>query len=304
MATKNKPSNTMPLNTIPPTVSLNGNPLNDESRALVLPDLRDPPISGLDNSRVARLEAGSRFDGGHVLHGSWLAGQDLQGMKTKGILFKGSMVRAILAGTKTQTRRLVKDPAMFGCLTGDCPHDTQRKCDLAIKEWAKSDSPYAKGYLLYVKETHWLFGKWIKDGLTKRGRVRWRFKIDPLIHEACFEPPHVTPKRTGNGWHKRPSIFMRRKHSRITLEVAGVRVQRLNEISEEDCRAEGIEEVKSAGGCRAWKDYQCDAGCCEDARNSYRSLWNSINGLESWALNPFVFAYTFRRITPQVREQI
>lgn len=87
----------------------------------------------------------------------------------------------------------------------------------------------------------------------------------------------------------RPSIFMSRRHSRLTLYVADVRVERLQDLSEEDARAEGI-ECDTDG----WRDYQMPSTqCCADPVSSYRTLWDSINGPGSWDENPFVAAYTF-----------
>jgi len=114
-------------------------------------------------------------------------------------------------------------------------------------------------------------------------------------------------KATGK-W--RPSIFMPRWASRLELEITEVRVERLNAITEADAIAEGIEQRESC----AWNNYLFQTAHPKrgekitdeqhrirgyvDPRESYRSLWESINGPGSWALNPYVWALTFRRITP------
>ena len=118
----------------------------------------------------------------------------------------------------------------------------------------------------------------------------------------------VDPKTCGSGWvhyaaddsgaprttcdRMRPSIFMRRIHSRITLELTAVRVERLNDISEGDAKAEGCSTETPSSLC--WQ-----AGCMSPgARRNYCHLWESINGKGSWAANPWVWVYEFRRVKP------
>jgi hypothetical protein len=124
----------------------------------------------------------------------------------------------------------------------------------------------------------------------------------------------------GGNWTWKPSIFMPRWASRITLEITEVRVQRLNEISEEDAIAEGMffkdygracghwGQWQDAGDCPAapvthpqrpgwsWKETVSHEECLKSARFAYGNLWESINGDRSWASNPWVWAITFRRV--------
>jgi hypothetical protein len=88
-----------------------------------------------------------------------------------------------------------------------------------------------------------------------------------------------------------PSIHMRREHSRITLEVTGVRVERLNDISEADALAEGVDPAGPVGYIPA----SDRMGRC---RYQYANLWNEINGPDSWDANPFVWVVEFRRVQP------
>ena len=102
------------------------------------------------------------------------------------------------------------------------------------------------------------------------------------------------------GWagRKRSSMFMPRLFSRITLEITDVRVQRLNEISDEDCIAEGIDYDKGTMHCANYLDLKDDEriGRWLGPKGSYASLWESINGIGSWTENPFVWSLSFRSI--------
>lgn len=185
-------------------------------------------------------------------------------MKERPILFSGPMVRAILDGRKTQTRRIIKNPDFYGCPTGDCPHWNQKECDAAM---AKS-CPYGKpGDRLWVKETF---------VAPVDGKPVYRASIPYGNLDCHFKP-----------W--RPSIFMPRKASRITLEITSIRVERLNDISEEDAKAEGAEIQKETPG--GWVICGPRIG---SYREGYRWLWEQINGADSWDANPWVWVIEFK----------
>lgn len=194
-------------------------------------------------------------------------------MKERGMIFNGEMVRAILDGRKTQTRRIMKNqPA------GDYP-DTPaliRSVGGGFQwyghygESGIFNCPFgAVGDRIWVRET------WNKYGglLTYRADYDW---IEDMKKEmACHES---YPK-----WH--PSIHMPRWASRITLEITGVRVERLNDISECDAKAEGA-----------------PTECCVIGDKhflGFRSLWKSIYGDESWRSNPWVWVIEFK-VVPNV----
>lgn len=229
-------------------------------------------------------------------------------MKERGILMRGEMVRATLDDLKTQTRRIVEpqlEMVTFVAEQGPLPAFTGKLCPPGFTAVGLNvfntpgnsglvNCPYGKpGDRLWVKETHWRYGKWVRNGLTKKGKPAWRFRsMDNLM---CYEeemPESVERgKRGKSGWHKRPSIFMPRKLSRITLEIVAVRVDRLQDISETDCYAEGI----------AWPtapNLGSDVTRRDNARNAYRALWESINGKGSWAKNTWLWVITFKRIKP------
>lgn len=188
------------------------------------------------------------------------------------------MVHALLNGTKTQTRRAMKpqpSPNFKWCRV---------KC---VGPWfhIEADEPQTVMHTVTAK-------------LGMPGERLW--VKETFKHVDNFHGQDCTWYRADNdtfpgSW--KPSIFMRRAYSRITLEITEVRVERLNDISEEDAKAEGcsrkvwITSPFSAGALNARGKY----GTCRD---SYRDLWESINGADSWAVNPWVWAITFKRLTP------
>ncbi len=203
--------------------------------------------------------------------------------KERPILFSGPMVLALLAGTKTQTRRLVK--ADVNSLSHPVLMDNEEPA-----YWAWSHThvvcPYGvPGDRLWVKETfHYDNSAYVaqyKDapwlGMPDAGNAE-------TFYRASEKNPEIFPR-----W--KPSIFMPRWASRITLEVTGVRVERLNDISEEDAKAEGVTikmdaHVAAEIAGKPWTP----------ATMEYWHLWESINGKGSWALNPWVWVITFREL--------
>ncbi len=211
-------------------------------------------------------------------------------MKESPILMSAPMVRALLAGTKRQTRRVVKPQPFAGA---------------AQEHWSISEfgqfCPYGQpGDRLWVRETFYAFGRWVTQFNAKKGRDEWHF-IDMTVEcgywyfYAASEAPKTvaTFRRAGATpmWWKRPAIFMPRAASRILLDVIGVRVERLQEISEADAMAEGVTRDE-----HGWTNYAVPTDCWESPKDSYRTLWESINGPGSWDANPWVWAVSFKRI--------
>ena len=188
------------------------------------------------------------------------------------------MVRALLDGRKTQTRRIVKNPDYYGCLTGDCPHTLQEECNQALTE----ASPYGQpGDRLWVRETHRINGTMGGPRVTYRADNAERFPKAPDTSSAWIADDN----------HWRPSIFMPHWASRITLELTGVRVECLRDISEEDALAEGVEPYTPGPTGMARGEPQ------EMPSAAYRTLWEQINGAGSWDKNPpWVWVLTFRRL--------
>ena len=217
-------------------------------------------------------------------------------MKSKQILFSTPMVQAIFAGRKTQTRRKAHMTSrhLRKLFNGEFEGESGRiyKC------------PYGKvGTPLWVKETFYAYGHWVKNGTTKTGKQKRKFVRDKSL-EIRYEDdkPDVVRKNSyrGVGWYKRSSLFMERDMARIWVRITNFRVERLQDISEEDAIKEGIEELKS-NGIPHYRNYGKQLVAKEfnffcSPVNSFRSLWESINGENSWKQNPWVWVIEFDRI--------
>lgn len=226
-------------------------------------------------------------------------------MKERPILFSAPMATALLAGTKTQTRRVVL-PMTRGILgaAGWRPFDLSLPNDRVS---ASHFSPYgAPGDRLWVREAHYRFGHWepVPGVRTKGGRQKWRFVAD--YGETLFVPPQGMRIRLGRhhkdpstpAWHVRLARFMPRALCRTVLEVTSVRVERLHDLTEEDARAEGVEMVGER-----WRNYAPPeressgiGSTPSTARESFFSLWEAINGTQSLAANPWVWVVGFKRV--------
>lgn len=207
-------------------------------------------------------------------------------MKERPILYCAPMVRSVLDGSKTQTRRVVK-PSHCG-YARDSDTDGDLLAALDACDISQSISPYGQpGDRLWVRET---FREW---GGTEK-RIDYRATTDVPNPDANWKP----------------SIFMPRAASRINLEITAVRVERLHDISEADAVAEGLACITKDGDRTRkygipdadgmpgtddhgwpWNEWR------SDPREAYRKLWESINGPGSWDLNPWVWVIEFKRIT-------
>lgn len=223
-------------------------------------------------------------------------------MKERSISYIAPMVRAVLDDSKTQTRRVVKRLALewlppLGGFNAEF---------VALPE--NGLSPYGfSGDRLRVKEAAWMWCERVPDGKTATGRDKWRYvpMREAPVHYAADNPKmpmlDVVSPSTGNkwGWRLKIGRFLPAWASRITLEITGVRVERLHDISEEDAIAEGIEPIAVLSAFPAWRDYEADYSkefFKRSAWESYRTLWNSINGAGSWNGNPWVWVIEFKRL--------
>lgn len=194
------------------------------------------------------------------------------------ILFSGPMVRAILEGRKTQTRRVVKHIPALGAPEEWCHR-------AGSVEFSHIAGPYQhfcpyghSGDRLWVKETYCEASSHMEFG-------RKIYRAD--IGETA-KPPL---------WMKwKPSIFCTRIASRITLEITGVRVERLKDCSEADAIAEGIDHREFGDGSGTMLYRVADNAWENDPVAAYRTLWESINGPGSWAQNPWVWVVEFKRV--------
>jgi len=224
-------------------------------------------------------------------------------MKERPILFSAPMARAILAGDKTLTRRDVTRLGEFGQITEFGRSDTagydwhfrdraKRWHDLSHADLLKA-CPYGRpGDQLWVRETwqawhlvNTVYDEWEPISIKEAAASRQRdFEYGP----ACQRIEYRATNESTGPWT--PSIHMPRWASRILLEISGVRVARLQDISEADARAEGItiEERHKMGYCAG--EY------LPPSIRAFRDLWTDINGAGSWDANPWVWAIEFQRI--------
>lgn len=199
-------------------------------------------------------------------------------MKERPILFSGAMVRAILEGRKTVTRRVVKglDPERLG-ETMTRAQWRQVNRELPESFGITYFCPYGQpGDRLWVRES------WARIRVVQAPGDEW------TVYREC-------DNRTDYGGPWKPSIHMRRRDSRILLEITAVRVERLQDISEEQARSEGVKGEP----CDHARQACADIGCWGDtAKGAFGFLWESLNGSGSWAANPWVWVVEFKRVTP------
>lgn len=214
------------------------------------------------------------------------------------------MVRAILDGRKTQTRRIVKPQPVGTSVT----HNNDRTQWFGWEHGITGEAlrcPYGvPGDRLWVREA-WR-AHVAADTIAPRNllHVAWD---DPDKARIAYEedPSALGTSSWAHRGRYRPSIHMPRWASRITLEVTDVRVQRLNDISEEDAMAEGVRRVTKDGMTEKFcvydkGDYSSTpwAEMPRRPRDVFAGLWESINGPGAWDANPWVWTITFKRVTP------
>lgn len=214
------------------------------------------------------------------------------------IIFSASMVRALLReaqepGTgKSMTRRLAKT--------------TRVKCNPKNGHFSHNEviaSPWQRvkpGDRLWVRENFWHYGRWTH--LEGTEDVVWTDECSPAktpnrIHAADADPEKIKPRGANvmweQGWYLKPSIHMPRTMSRLTLVVTETKVERLQDISEQDCEREGLwrENVGPTWVYAASEDAKWQF---ENPRDAFINLWLSIHGNEAWTANPEVIALTFK----------
>lgn len=243
------------------------------------------------------------------------------------ILFSAPMVRALIAGTKTQTRRIIKpQPFESGYFDGEIEVTVIPAND----QWPKAfrfnasavggdavlgeiyEPRISAGDRLYVREA-WRVSKFL-DGHSPANSHKGKPILKPQSMTVFFDAggsianqkevgdwkPDTWPQGGFPDWvgKTRQAMHLPRWGSRITLLVDDVKIERLQDISEEDAIAEGIEwnpRLDPVGQCK-WRHYGKDTTGIYPPSASYGTLWDSINGAGSWDADPWVVAYTFRRV--------
>lgn len=213
-------------------------------------------------------------------------------MKEGQILFNDLMVQAIYKDFKRQTRRVIDLDLV------DRFDPPRGKEDIAAGyPFAQMDDgehisavklcPYGQsGDRLWVRERVQIYGHWARNGLTVSGRQKWRFMTHDS-RQVRYNGDFVAQpaKKEAFGFWSRPSIFMPRWASRITLEITNVRAERLHDMDNNDALWEGTPDLRTMEN--NW-----------DLRDCFAVLWDSINAKRgySWTSNPWVWALEFKRM--------
>lgn len=238
-------------------------------------------------------------------------------VKERPILFNGAMVRAILEGRKTVTRRALNNQMANGWQIVDSKHPMatitsthpkKGKFGLLIRREIYPDSgkfehdvivsPFGRpGDRLWGREAYSI--DMIAAHSTDKGydsEYELRYRADDASHAIHVAPGETDPfialydSQRGD-W--RPSIHMPRSASRILLEITELRVERLQDITEEQSMAEGVKPEP----CDHARQACADIGCWGDtAKGAFGFLWESINGAGSWHANPWVWVVEFKRV--------
>jgi len=219
-------------------------------------------------------------------------------VKERPILFSGPMVRSILEGRKTMTRRVVDPQPNCGMdgFSGIAHHikgaiwgsglPTLNLCPHGVP-----------GDRLWVRETWVTCKEW--DALPPREiDAMWVRQTETFPIWRLADGPNI-PSKSGVDGKVRPGIFLPRRFSRLTVELTEVRVERIQDITEVDARTEGIQvlPMQSSDDPSAW--WQSSPGVHQDrtARGSFIQLWDSINGKKHpWESNPWVWVESFLRV--------
>lgn len=222
-------------------------------------------------------------------------------MKFHPILFSTPMVQAIIQGNKTQTRRVVKPqpknqdytPRSFTDYFGNQFWEFRKSpIEVETKTW---ECPYGQvGDVLWVRESYLKPPQNITQKMLDDGADTW----PSFDHVADCELGDIEQYKEW-GWKVKPSIHMPKEACRLFLKITDIRVERLQDISEEDAIAEGVEPVgfdQKSQRVTRYRGYPIDQGYFYNARESFATLWQSINGKDSWNSNPWVWVISFERI--------
>ncbi|MDF2040859.1 MULTISPECIES: hypothetical protein [unclassified Pantoea] len=239
-------------------------------------------------------------------------------MKERPIIFNADMVRAVLDGRKTQTRRIMRVQPDSAGFESRFIIDSTKRSEIGKWCWAEPgvfvnprrsalfSCPFGEnGDRLWVRESFYEHGHWQGGGYDPEDSY---FVSDKQVLYPADGIQRPAERKREDFWRSRPSIHMPRWASRITLEITGVRVERLNSINEHDAIAEGLAEISKDGRTykygipdrdgypgtddfgwpwHEWERYPISA---------YSKLWKSIYGADSWQANPWVWVIEFKRV--------
>ena len=216
---------------------------------------------------------------------------------TKPMLFSTPMIKALLDGSKNQTRRIVKHGMDISQMTFAGFREDQVYFKDEKGLWGMKFTTNV-GDVIWCRETfNTRDGEFVyKASPELFKQTKWYKEIDRVFKLSSLETPEPE-----NCIKWKPSLFMPKQACRLFLEVTNIRVERLNDISESDAVAEGIinDTPSLPDEDSVWRDYnppkwEILVKGLASPIDSYKSLWESINGKGSWDINPFVFVYDFK----------
>jgi hypothetical protein len=211
-------------------------------------------------------------------------------MKERPILFSTPMVRAILDGRKDLTRRIIRFPEDFTCeaVYDNSPFGLKYTSELGGGTVQRLACKYGEiGDRLWVKET---FTKLVPEHFIDKHFV---YKADMCYSSERIRQNYI---EVGYPYKWKPSIFMPRLASRITLEITNIKVERLRDITEENAIREGIEIIHMAEpSVPVYRNYLLKEklGTTNPVK-SFRTLWDKVNGADSWNSEPWVWVIEFK----------
>lgn len=221
-------------------------------------------------------------------------------MKEHPILMNAAMVRAVLDGSKTQTRRALKRQPDYPIIIATDPHTNRYQIgerEPVTEAALLRASPYGQpGDRLWVRET---FG-YVSPDEQQRPHSECKIEYRADLAPGCTDRPGQWPIDECKGdperprW--RPSIHMPRAASRILLEIVSVHVESLQDISEADALTEGVRLDKAGGFFIDGADGRHASPVDSSAIEAFKSLWESTGG--SWAANPWLWVIEFKRVMP------
>lgn len=215
-------------------------------------------------------------------------------MKERPINFKTFEVQATLDQRKSQFRRIVKPQGKSVCFDVVMHKDGTDK-------WPRNLDADER-FISYMKCPYGQPGDrlWVRETWNNEAEYYFIYKADAENGRMYLGTDDEGPQYANiDDFKWKPSIFMPREACRIFLEVVDVRVERLQEISEEDAIAEGINEDDFEANANSYNYVGSRAtDHIPPAKFTYKQLWESINGKGSWQKNPWVWVVTFKRIEP------
>jgi len=234
-------------------------------------------------------------------------------MKKKRIQMMSENAQKCHDGTKTVTRRVMTPQPPENCdaptVSGSGIWQFQLADQDGEENWFNAKPKYQVGDIVAIAEPYWQWGRYQTCGKSTRGSITWRFVPYAHCTPVLFEDPDTSRKLTRHelGFHKRPSIFMPFDLARTYWEILDVSAERLQEITEADCIAEGVEAHDHGGLCACVIDGYANplpanprelAGGEWRNRFGFEILWDSINAHRGypWSGNWWVWRYEGKRV--------